>query len=221
MTKFDPYEVLGVDRDATEDEIKRAAKDHVRKVHPDAGGNEDAFIENRRALMILMDPKKRKRFDRTGDAAEEEPDNAGANAMQIIHTEISQISNAFLMAGFDPTKDPRRMDLIKVVRTNIAKRISDAREVLRNGRFHAAFLQDFAKRFKMTRKNDSAFNFIVRQINDEIRSVDTQIEDVERMIADANLALTLLESYSFKFDPVQTPSSYGFDWSSSPSVRYP
>lgn len=61
-----PYEVLGVDQAATVDEIKAAAKRHAKENHPDAGGDAETFHRGRRALIVLQDPKKRKKFDETG-----------------------------------------------------------------------------------------------------------------------------------------------------------
>jgi molecular chaperone DnaJ len=61
------YQVLGVDRTASSEEIKRAYRRKARELHPDAGGDEDAFKEVTRAYEILSDPDRRRRYDRYGD----------------------------------------------------------------------------------------------------------------------------------------------------------
>ncbi len=63
----DLYRLLGVTRDADQDEIKRAYRRKARELHPDAGGDEEAFKEVTRAYEVLSDPETRARYDRFGE----------------------------------------------------------------------------------------------------------------------------------------------------------
>ncbi|MBL8059415.1 MAG: molecular chaperone DnaJ [Chthonomonas sp.] len=75
MAVKDPYEVLGVGRNASADEIKSAFRKLARKYHPDVNPNnkeaEEKFKEVQHAYEILSDDEKRQRFDQFGTADEQ------------------------------------------------------------------------------------------------------------------------------------------------------
>ena len=79
-----PYEVLGVARDATDADIKRAYHKLVLKYHPDKNPGdktaEEKFKEVNNAFDILKDPQKRAAYDRFGDAAFAGGNGASAGA---------------------------------------------------------------------------------------------------------------------------------------------
>ena len=81
MARRDPYEVLGVSRDAAADEIKSAYRRLARRHHPDVNPDdptaEDRFKEVGEAYAILSDPAKKERFDRYGQTDEQGPGGVG------------------------------------------------------------------------------------------------------------------------------------------------
>ncbi len=97
----DLYEVLGVARDASPDDIRRAYRKLAREHHPDV--NEDAEAEERfkeiaGAYEILSDPQKRQQYDTFGQTGG--PQGQG-------FTDIQDIFDLFFGAGFGGRRGPR------------------------------------------------------------------------------------------------------------------
>lgn len=91
MTKKDYYEVLGLSRNATADEIKKAYRKLAVQYHPDKNpGNveaEERFKEISEAYEVLSDPEKRERYDRFGHQAFGPGRGAGFGGFQGIDLE--------------------------------------------------------------------------------------------------------------------------------------
>lgn len=69
MSKRDYYEVLGVSKTSSDDEIKKAFRKAAVKYHPDKeGGDETKFKEINEAYEVLKDKQKRQRYDQFGHA---------------------------------------------------------------------------------------------------------------------------------------------------------
>lgn len=66
MDELDLYKVLGVGRNASKNEIRKAFKQLAKQHHPDRGGDEEKFKEIRMAYEILSDEQKRNIYDRRG-----------------------------------------------------------------------------------------------------------------------------------------------------------
>jgi len=84
MSKRDFYEILGVNRDANDDEIKKAYRKLAMKYHPDRNPDnpkaEDQFKEAKEAYEILSDSQKRAAYDQYGHAGVDPQAGGGGGA---------------------------------------------------------------------------------------------------------------------------------------------
>ena len=62
----DPYEILCIDKNATEEEIKKSYRKLAMETHPDRGGDEEKFKEISEAYSILSDEDKKRQYDQFG-----------------------------------------------------------------------------------------------------------------------------------------------------------
>ena len=81
--KRDYYEVLGISKSASADEIKRAYRKMAKKYHPDVNkepGAEEKFKEVQEAYDVLSDDNKKAAYDRYGHAAFDQAGGFGGGA---------------------------------------------------------------------------------------------------------------------------------------------
>ena len=108
MDKRDYYEVLGVSRDASPDEIKRAYRQLARKYHPDVNPGDmtasERFKEINEAYEVLSDEQKRQDYDRWGH--EKPPGGFGSGFPGFGG--IDEIFETFFGFGSSRRNEPRR-----------------------------------------------------------------------------------------------------------------
>lgn len=109
---FDPYQILGIDRHANEDEIRQAYRRLARELHPDLNkstSDEERFKELGLAYAVLNDPERRRLFDRFGDASlsphfdprlarDETPTNG---AYQVDHEEGQRVTDRDILVPLE------------------------------------------------------------------------------------------------------------------------
>src|SRR5260370_7773895 len=102
--KRDYYEVLGISRNASDDELKKAFRRLAKQYHPDTNkeqGAEALFIEVNEAYEVLSDPQKRAAYDRYGHAGVGNGSGAGFNDFPGF-TSITPLFETFFPAAPRP-----------------------------------------------------------------------------------------------------------------------
>jgi DnaJ-class molecular chaperone len=180
------YDALGIDKDATPDQIRAAYRRCSSTAHPDKeGGSHERMQQINRAYACLSDPAKRAAYDRTGS---DEPADSPTKMAQKI---LADAFNAALDADAEP-----------VSFTN--KRIAETR-------FHLAQVKEkttrevakLAKRSGRTRVREGARNIVQELIDRRISAKTVTINECEAALEACKIASTVLDDYIA--DPEHTP----------------
>jgi hypothetical protein len=185
---FNPYEVLGIPRDADASTIKAAYRRRSMETHPDRGGPEAEFLDVVRAFQILSDAELRRRFDNTGDAGRVNPDNSDAVAWRII----SECIGLILMQDAEPTPD---INLVVTIRLHIEKGIAQIEEALKVHDRIQRRARELGPKFH--RRGGDENNVIATIVRQRAVEAAEQRLKAEAALVRHRRAIALLGEYSF------------------------
>jgi len=106
------YDILGVSKDASPEEIKKAYRKLAIQHHPDKGGDENKFKEVAKAYEVLSDPEKKQRYDMFGD----EKGNMGGGGFGDV--DINEMIKNFFNQGMNQRRQPVAPD--KIIELNLS-----------------------------------------------------------------------------------------------------
>ena len=191
----DPYETLGVPKNAKKPAIKKAFRRKAKNLHPDTGGNADEFAALVKAHDILGDDAKRRRYDETGETDGEQSDEHQARAMMV-------------KAMFEATRntnDLKTVPLVTAIENGIKEEIDKAKANIKEAKEAIRNVWVVIKRLKYKGEGRDHLHAVLKSQKGEIEgSIRVQQENVRI----AELALGLLENYEYKADEGGEGSGY-------------
>lgn len=191
----DPYDVLGVARDASTADVKAAYKKRAKTMHPDAGGGAEAFAALAHAYEVLSDPGRRARFDATGDADDVNAAAIRAAAIGIVVAIVNKVLEQHLDGRGG---DPEQCDLAVMVGTAIAAELAALRGVKAVADRHAAKAAKVAKRFRAKKKG--APNVVGTALDNHARMLAGRAASMAHNIAANEEAARIVADHAFDFE---------------------
>lgn len=193
----DLYKTLGVRRNATPAQIAKKYRDKAKACHPDTHpddpGAAEKFKEIQRAFSVLSDPERRARYDATGDASTNLPDNVGAEAIECLRSVMHSILQRIVASGGNPS----HKDIVILMRDSISGSLLDARLSVGNFEKSKAAIQDAASRFEV---EPGHVNLLAGLALGPIGAIDEQIASLKKQTACQERALAMLKFYSYNVE---------------------
>jgi curved DNA-binding protein CbpA len=184
---IDPYDILGVGRDADEAAIRAAFRRLAKESHPDSGGDADDFVLSQKAQELLLDPLRRKVFDATGY----DPELADARDIQGLML-IEKLVNDIVL----DEREPGTFNPIEKMRATLQGDIRKARFHMREMESHGARVKRHLSRLGH-RSGADVLGYMLRA---RIEAIAKAAEETGRQIEASERALLMLEAYNYEMD---------------------
>ena len=184
---IDPYETLGVSRDADAAAIKLAYRRRVKKAHPDSGGDAEAFGKLTTSYELLNDPVRRKVYDDTGyDPALADPmDLQGVLVLEML------VNDVIL-----DEREPGSFDPVAAMRRKLTDKIVQARFHILEMERHRARIRNHMDRIGRKPGTD----VLGRMLRSRCDTIGEAMTRAEADIKAIEQAYAMLEGYSYEIE---------------------
>jgi curved DNA-binding protein CbpA len=189
----DLYKDLGVNKNASQQQIKDVYRNLSKDLHPDVGGNKDKFALVATAYETLGDPTRRRRYDETGiDTSIPIINQKAENCLRavfnsfILHVGIEKVINHDVVGAIAEKLD------------EAAEKLADDKEKVCNEK---RALKQMLPRVKHKEKN----NIMTSVINEKINQQAQKLSGIAKQKEVFQIAKKMLKDYDFKHDFNDTP----------------
>lgn len=154
---MDLYLILGLDRSATDEQIKAAFREKVKFYHPDSpgGGDRNKFQDVKRAYQVLSNSLTRAQYDRSGLVE---------NSFDPVNQAMQVLCGWLRMVIEGNTDDPKNLDLIGLMKKQIGIEEKNLRE---NHHKLSKSLRKINQISKRLIKKDDVQPFLLVAMNDK------------------------------------------------------
>jgi curved DNA-binding protein CbpA len=178
----DLYETLGVDKDASAADIKKAYRSKASQHHPDKGGDHDEFVAVQKAYEVLSVTESRARYDATGEAE----DAQGPSPYELILQIFAQIAEG---------QDEIHTDLLKLVKDHLKQQKKGIRKRVHQLRMLSRKWKNISKRIKTT-----GFNPVKTMARTNREAVVREYIGLRSACKLVSSSIELMKDWSYEYD---------------------
>ncbi len=189
---MNPYEVLGVRRNASKASITKAFRRQAKTAHPDTGGDSEAFHRVHLAYKVLMDDARRAKYDATGEVEATRPDNRTAAIMSVLSQCLMAVVGELLKQGCNPSTQ----DVVGHIRTALQQRGGEIGKQRRQAEGAKAFLSGARGRFVV----DDGENVLEQIAGAHLAEIERGLEQLRQEEEMNKQALAELKRCRFRFE---------------------
>lgn len=188
---MNPYETLGVLRDATDKDLKAAYRRAVKNAHPDGGGDTEQFRRVQEAFDVLIDPARRERYDTTGrtDPSKVTPERI----RQFIRSTFKNVVSHRNPNGSED--DPTRVNVKEKLLTSLI----NARMEIQNMRYQTQRkIEKTTRLLERFKPNKGSIDYVGDALRDELAELDQELMSSEDALEMSQEVERVLRTYGYE-----------------------
>lgn len=179
------YETLGVPKDASQSDIKKAYRKKASQNHPDKGGDHTTFVAVQTAYDVLGDEERRARYDASGETGQ----NQGPSPYEVI---------AKVFAEHASDADVEHENVLKSVRDQFKAELDTARMNVSALRKQAKRWKQVAKRIQVDDDGPNPVAVMAKQTRKSVCERYLQLRKARELLRQC---LKLMKHWSYTVDP--------------------
>ena len=192
------YEKLGVSKDASKEEIKRAFRLKAKESHPDTGGDEKEFVEVNKAYKILSNHTLRIIYDKTGE--EEVVDTTMAQAVETLKSLFITMINTHKTAIIN-------IDYLSLMKNEITNEMKAIKKSKDGAEVALKTLKELSEDLLFQKKEGSTPNILLITITEQIQMLEYEKIKSDRKKEILEASLKIISHYKKKKE-VTKPSGF-------------
>lgn len=204
------YDILGIKKNASKDEIKDAYRGKSMILHPDRGGSDKQFSELEEANRILSDDDSRAQYDSSG-SVEKGPPPIDQQARALLGSLFLGIISGAISQGIDMSQ----LDAITSIKQSLGKIIKNMEKEKKTGRNIIEKTQEALSRVVI--KSDDTENALAGVLEAKINQNEERFMALEYDIELHEEALEQLNNYDYRFD---SPEQANLNFPSATASNY-